>query len=389
MQMVLDGFVGYPLIKMAGEGDDEYFGSLVASAIKLFVVSVSAIFVVTLIVFLITWGVTGDDFYLIMAFLPVIHLLIALPVSFGYWVNTSKIKFQNVSIIGILGGGGLLLTGALSYWLDLSLVNTLLVFTAGKIFQVVAMTILGWNYIGWYRKFKVKYVRKLVDFGKYSMGTMLGSSGLSNSDTFILMAFLGPEAVAIYSVPFRIIGLYDIPLRALTQIAFPSLAQAREKFSNSIFRKEFEKQNGFSFLVLLPLSILIFVFAEELVTLVGGVEYVSSASILRVFSVYLMITPLDRFGGMALDIVNKPNMNFVKMMLMLSFNIVGDLVVVLLGGGVLHVALVSIFTFLLGGGLSYYYLRKDVPFRPLRIVRHGMVEITYSLEKLGLKKVKS
>ena len=69
-------------------------------------------------------------------------------------------------------------------------------------------------------------------------------------------------------------------------------------------------------------------FAEEFVTILGGAEYAETASIFKIFCIYGILLPLDRFTGVALDSVNMPKQNFIKVIYMTLANIIGDAVVV-------------------------------------------------------------
>lgn len=373
-EMVRNGLVGRPLVKMGSEGDSDYFGSLVKSALIICLKASLAISVLVALGFFVTYLINGEMFYLHSALWFLVCSLLTIPSSFATWTNTSLIKFQRVTLVS----GGMkfffMCGSILIYLYEWDLNAVFLVYASSAFLTSLFTTLLKWNYLQRAMTYSAIYTRKIFDFGKYSVGTMLGGSALNSSDTLLIMTFLGPEAVAIYNVPMRIIGLYDIPLRALVQIAYPTLAGVKNRLGLKSFIREFEASNGFTFLVLLPLSVLIFVFAEPLVTLIGGEGYSEAAPILRIFSFYIAITPLDRFGGIALDVMNRPNLNFRKMMLMLLINVAGDLLAIKLGGGITYVAVASILTFSLGTFLSFYFLRDEMPFRPKAFLSAGVNE---------------
>lgn len=54
------------------------------------------------------------------------------------------------------------------------------------------------------------------------MGTMVGANLLRSSDTFLIGAFLGGEAVAIFNIPLKLFELVEIPLRSFAATALPS-----------------------------------------------------------------------------------------------------------------------------------------------------------------------
>jgi O-antigen/teichoic acid export membrane protein len=68
----------------------------------------------------------------------------------------------------------------------------------------------------------------------------------------------------------------------------------------------------------------------------GGRQYLgtdpitgfNAATIMRIFSIYGLLLPIDRMTGIGLDAINKPNINFLKVLYMVIANIVGDLIAI-------------------------------------------------------------
>lgn len=71
-----------------------------------------------------------------------------------------------------------------------------------------------------------------------------------------------------------------------------------------------------------------FIFAEQIVYILGGQDYIITANIFRIFCIYGLLLPIDRFIGVALDSVNQPRLNFYKVVYMAAANIIGDSIVV-------------------------------------------------------------
>ena len=384
-EMLRNGLVGSPLIKMSSGSDNQYFGDLVASALRLSLWFTLGSSVVVSIVYLIFYLVGDFVEYRDYVLWFVLCAFLAIPSSFGIWTSTAKIKFQRVVLLN--GSRRLLfmLSVLIIFWLDLGLQEVFIAFTGVSLIVSIGSFIIGWTFLQKVSRFSAKYVKKMFDFGKYSMGTMLGGSALTSSDTFLIMFFMGPEAVAIYNVPMRIINLYDIPLRSLVQLAYPRLAKVKNQSGIGSFVKGLESSNGFAFLLLLPLSVCIFIFAEPIIFLIGGEDYIEASILLRVFCVYLVVTPLDRFAGIALDVLNRPNLNFRKMMLMVVINVIGDLVAIIYFDDIVYVAVASIITFGIGVIAGYYFLRDVAPFRLGVLLVAGLGEITKVVKRLLLK----
>ncbi len=70
-------------------------------------------------------------------------------------------------------------------------------------------------------------VRSLLQFGKYTTFTLVGTNLLRSADTFIIgLSPLGSAAVALYSIPLKLTELQQIPLRSFAATAFPKLSKA-------------------------------------------------------------------------------------------------------------------------------------------------------------------
>ncbi|AEV34328.1 membrane protein involved in the export of O-antigen and teichoic acid [Owenweeksia hongkongensis DSM 17368] len=383
-ELVMNGLAGRPLIKMGSEGDLKYQKELISSAFRICIRTSLGISIMVAITFLIIWFITNDLFYIQLLFWFTSCSMLSIPHLFAIWTNSMQIKFQRVTLVTGSMKFFFMIGVIIVYVFNLGLDWVYIFFFLSTLITSIISLIFGWSNLKGAIHYSKRYVGKIFNFGKFSVGTMLGSSALSSSDTFLIMAFLGPEAVAVYNVPMRIVNIYDIPLRSLVQIAYPTLSKIRNKLGSNGFLKEFYTSSGFAFLVLLPLSVSIFVFAELLVKIIGGDGYVEAAPLLRVFGLYLVMTPLDRFGGIALDVLNKPNLNFKKMMIMLFVNVVGDLLAIYLSGGVTYIAIASIFTLSMGTFMTYYYLRVDVPFKITLILLAGKEELLRLSRKLFL-----
>ena len=223
-EMIRNGLVGRPLIKMASEGDDDHFLSLVASSLK---IGLRVTFLLSLLVgvaFTVIWLFVKDTFYLNSTFWFFMAALVTIPLSFANWTNTAKIRFDRMVMVNGSRRFLFMVGAGIIFYFDLGLQWVFIMYTASAALTSLLSVLLGWTSLRKAMKRKAEHVKQIFDFGKYSMGTMLGTSALTSSDSFIIMAFLGPEALAIYNIPMRIIGLYDIPLRALVQIAYPHIS---------------------------------------------------------------------------------------------------------------------------------------------------------------------
>ncbi len=380
--MLRSGLISNAMIKKINEYDtEEEVAQVVGSGWKL---SLKISLIGSISIALIFYGIyyfTQDESYkyIFQWFVPI--ALVSLPHSMATWVLNAYVKFNKIVWIRFMLQMGLLIGVIYQYYNELGLHFMLVVYLLSNFIPGFLATVKGWNKLKFIRKGTKEMDRALFSFGKYSMGSMIGSNFLRSSDTFLIAAFLGEKAVAIYNVAEKLGGLFDIPLRAFVSISFPQLAKKYSVGLYKEFQDEFETDAGFSTLLLLPISFLAFIFADPLVLALGGDEYAASADILRIFCIYTALTPLDRFTGIALDVINRPDLNFIKVLLMLSANVIGDVLVLHYTGSMLWVAFVSTITFGTGIVFGFIFLKKHIPFKFVLMLRKGSAEYVRLVKK--------
>jgi O-antigen/teichoic acid export membrane protein len=381
-EMLRTGLLSSAMIKGISESDEESKAAeIIGSGWKLSMrITLWGTGIVSPI-FLAIYYFTSDTSYLLIAQWFGIMAFSTIPHTLATWVLNAYLRFGKIVWIRLALQGGFLIGAILEYYLDLGLWFIFLVYFLANVLTATVVFIYNWAKTNYYNRGTKEMNKSLISFGKYSMGTLIGSNLLRSSDTFIIFSFLGPAANAVYMVPERLIGLIDIPLQALVSLAFPTLAKKNKHEDRAAFQREFDLGAGFSSILLLPISILTFVFAEPLVVLLGGEGYADAANILRIFAVYTALTPLDRFSGIALDVLHRPQLNFYKVLAMLSANVIGDLIVVHYTDNIAWVAFVSIITFATGIVFGFVFLRDVIPFKPLRIIRTGGSEVFRLVKK--------
>lgn len=230
----------------------------------------------------------------------------------------------------------------------------------------------GWDGIKYIVFFQMEKLKVLLKFGYYSVGAVISSNLLKSSDTFLIaLSPLGAQAVAIYSIPLKIIEIIEIPLRSFTATSYPEMSKLAINNQLNQLRDIFYKYAGLLTFLVIPILIGIFIFAEELVFLVGGAEYLQSANILRILAIYGLFLPIDRYTGVTLDSINQPKLNMIKVLVMVSVNIIGDIIVLNFWNSLWPVALVTVLTVNVGMILGVFLLKKHIDIKFSYIIRNG------------------
>jgi O-antigen/teichoic acid export membrane protein len=224
------------------------------------------------------------------------------------------------------------------------------VYILTNLLSSLVASIFNWDGILYLFKAKSATNRIILNFGKYTSGTLIGSNLLKSADTFIigLSPFLGTTGVALYSIPMKLTEIIEIPIRSFAMTAFPGMSKASIEGNKALVKHIFYRNTGGMFLLMVPLMLFSFIFAKEFVTILGGSEYTQTAGIFQIFCLYGLLLPIDRFIGVALDSINRPKQNFIKVIYMTLSNIIGDTIVVF---GLSYIILISTIITLVFSGI--------------------------------------
>lgn len=376
------GLTSTALVRFSS-GDDEqknkaYLGT--SYKIGLFMVIATAILFTPSYFIVLKLGLQINDGYLMfLAYYPILALLnLSWNNSVSYF--QSKQKFKLILYIRLLNVGSFVLFLTINnLFLHYGLLEIVIAHLVANLLPSILVFIKRWDGLMYVNRATKETVKEMLNFGKFSMGTLVGSSLLRSADTIIigLSPLLGSVGIAQYAIPLKLTDLLGIPLRSFTVTAFPKMS--RKSLTGDIdgLKKIFYGYSGVVTLLFIPVAILGFIFAEELVLILGGNEYRDSlellSTIFRIFAVYSILLPIDRFTGVALDSINKPRFNFNKVMIMAFANIIGDLIAVFVFKSLEAVAAVTVLFTLIGIVAGYYYLNREIQVRLRNILSEGIL----------------
>lgn len=306
---------------------------------------------------------------------------INLPLNTALVVMQADQKFDKLLLVKSINSGGMFFV-ILANYLFFNMTLTQLV-----LFQIFVNVVTsafciyhGWDGLRYIGKATSHTNRVLLNFGKYTTFTLIGTNLLRSADTLIIsLSPLGTAAVALYSIPLKLTELQQIPLRSFVATAFPKMSKASIQQKAGEVRDLFYTYSGALFYLFIPFSLLTFIFAEFFVLLLGGSQYLgidpatgaSAVLIMRIFSIYGLLLPIDRMTGIGLDSINLPGRNFIKVLIMVVANVIGDLIAVFIFGSLELVAVGSILFTLIGLVTGYFFLNRELPLNPRYIFTSG------------------
>jgi O-antigen/teichoic acid export membrane protein len=220
----------------------------------------------------------------------------------------------------------------------------------------------------WFSGIQKNIVNELVKYGKYVLGTNIGSIILNKMDIFLLGAITGPVSVAIYNAASKLMNVVEIPLTSISQVCFPKIANAFHQESPQSVGKIYVKGLILAFAALLPLCLSLFIFAKPIILFVAGEQYLGGIPILKILALAVFIKPLGRFLGITLDAIGQPDLNFYLLLCSIVFNLIFSLIFIQ-WWGTIGVAFAALTTASIVGVFGQIILHKIIPifqYRPFR-----------------------
>ncbi len=377
LEMIRKGVTSTPLVRFLSGSDNEEERQKIIGSSWLLSIAVTLVILILFIPIYSLFGEAIDDkgFGLLFKFYPVLAIVI-LPLNTGLSILQADRKFGSILSLRFVNMFFFFVFLILNFfWLKLSIVNIVWIHIIAHLLASLYAMLRKWSGVIYLLKATREALKTQLSFGKYSLGTLIGSNLLKSSDTFIIGLMLAEPEVAFYAIPIKLIEIIEIPIRSFVAVAFPKMSKASREGNNELVRSVFYQYAGIVSWIFIPLVAFLFLIANPLVLLFGGAEYADSALIFKIFLIYALLLPLDRFSGIGLDAINKPNLNMLKVILMASANIIGDIIAIHYFKSLEAVAVVTIVNVLVGVLVGNWYLKRELGIQIRKVYPTGLKEI--------------
>jgi O-antigen/teichoic acid export membrane protein len=308
--------------------------------------------------------IADESFVLFLKWFGLAFVL-TLPSFIASCIAQAEQRFDRLLYIRALSTGLAIIFILILIFTKKNTLNTVIYsgFVANGIVSLLTL-VLGWARINTLWKRTSETVKALFAFGKFSVGTSLGSNLFRYSDTFIINLMLGPGALAVYYIGLRLMEFVEIPLRSFAATVMPLLSSAYNQGDKELVIYHLKKYAGLLTILLIPVAIGSQLFAEVAIWIIDK-KYLTTeaANVLRVFMTFALIYPVERFMALTLDSINQPKVNMIKLIFMLIANIAGDFIGVWLFGNIYGVAFATLLPILTGLIISYHWLQKYRKFK--------------------------
>ena len=184
---------------------------------------------------------------------------------------------------------------------------TFAIAVAVSCFQVKKTFKIAW---GWFDQ----QIKQVFHFGKFVFGTNLVSMLTGSLDKFLLGVLLSPVQVALANAAGRVINMIEIPVNSIASIAYPKASAAHDANEADEVSRIYHYTVGMMLSLTGPFFLICLIFAEPIILIIAGTDYMEAAPFLRVVAVMCLLSPFDRQSGVILDAIGKPSLNMLMVM---------------------------------------------------------------------------
>lgn len=388
--MFRTGFLQTSLVKFYAGAPKERALNVAGSAWAVgFILTFGLAFIDLIIYFFVKSG--NSDLEATLKWFGVIYIC-TLPSAIAGWILQAEERFDKMFIIQVINQGGFLILVLLIIFFKVINFETVLYCYLGtNIFTSLLCIFMGWSQVRAIRHKSVQSIKELLNFGKYGVGTSIGSTLLRSSDIYIIRGMFPPAFVGIYYIPQRLMEFFEIPMRSFVATALPELSTAAQRDDKPAVAHVMKKYGSLLTVLLIPIAVGGFFLGGVVIHILSGKEYSGTEAfdIFRIFLCYVIIMPMDRFFGITLDILNKPHLNMMKVFLMLTVNVIADFAGIAITHSLYGVAVASLFTYYTGLLFGYIQLKKHLKFSLRDVLVVGFGEVRGMIQHVLHKQAKT
>lgn len=366
---------------LSGVSEEERLKYIGSNALIGFIATLLISIVLIICYYLFAEPIRKAGYEIFFMWYPVLSF-VNLPMNNAIVAMQADQKFGKILLIRSLESGSFFTILLLNFlFLKLTLVQIVWSLILIDAFTSLFCMLNGWGGIKQIPKATSQSNKTLLNFGKYTTFTLIGTNLLRSTDTLIIsLSPMGTAAVALYSIPMKLTELQQIPLRSFAATAFPKMSKASINGKINEVRKLFYSYAGAMSYLFIFISVFVFIFADLFVLILGGKQYLGSdpasgfnaVTLVRIFTIYGLLLPIDRMTGVGLDSVNKPDKNFIKVLYMVIANLTGDLIAIFIFKSLSLVAVASIMFTTIGIWVGYYFLNREINLKFIEIFSSGM-----------------
>jgi O-antigen/teichoic acid export membrane protein len=188
--------------------------------------------------------------------------------------------------------------------------------------------VLAWHLFRWRLLPSREEVRRMWEYGKYSLGGNASYLVYSRADTFILSAFTGPAQVAVYNSAKIFTRIFDMATQIIQMFILPGVSLLASRGERSTLKVVVEKSTLFSAVGMVPVMLGMVLFAGPMIAIIYGGRYPDAVLILQIFGLMSIAVPAFAIGSSVLMGLGEARASFVLGAQMLVVSLAAYLIII-------------------------------------------------------------
>jgi len=175
----------------------------------------------------------------------------------------------------------------------------------------------------------------LKKISKYSMFIMLTGSGviiLGYTDSIMLTYFSGLAAVGLYNVALPTAKILLALPNAFGSVLLPLTSELWVKKNYTLLKAGVESLYKYSMIVTIPMAIVMFSFAELLIEVLFGKNFVLAGAAMKILAVGMIFATIHAIHSNFFQGIGKPEVQSKIIYISALFNLAGNLIMIPLFG---------------------------------------------------------
>lgn len=305
------------------------------------------------------------------------------------FVQQANLHFDGIFWSNLVLRGGMFAYIAYIYFfsnekfslVNLAIARTIAAALAGLVSWIFARKFLqfDWN-VSW------DWVWKLFQYGKFTMGTNLSTMLYKQIDRWMLSPMMGLASVGLYEVAMKITNYTEAPTFAAASMLLPQSAR-RMKEGKQAIRELYEKTVGGILTFIIPVIVLVLLFAEVFIWILAGDKFPEAPNVLRCTIFFGLFIPYAVQFGVVLDSTGRPQINFWYTIAGAIINIISNYIFINMYG-VYGAVIGTMITYATAFAAMQFYLNKTFGIIPFRAFKY-MIEFYGMIFQMGRTKIKT
>jgi len=292
----------------------------------------------------------------------VILVIVTIPRVIASKIFQMRFHTQQLFIVDCINfGGSSIVVTIFSFMGKLNTASDIIGITivSGAASSLVAL-FLARKDISWRMRFSKTMIKKIFHFTRYQTATGTVHVLQQNLDTLLVPAFLGIEALANYQVAKFFFKGFDVLRDTQGIFVFPASSKYHASGDTDTLKKIIEKATSFLYILMIPLCILLIIFAPLLFQILYKGKFDESIIIFRVLIASGFILPMTMVGMSALVGMGKVKEVFQTIIASLVINVILALILLPMIGTI-GAAIAFSISMLVQAILAYRIMHKEVP----------------------------